>query len=93
MTVKTATINGTRYDIDLDVNLGGYCDHPEGKGNPCIAVCSDPNTRLGLTHLIHECLHASVWSAHENTVDRTSKDIGRLLWRLGYRLQSEGDNE
>lgn len=89
MTVRTATFAGVRYDIDLDVNLGGYCDHPDGKGNPSITVCTDPNTQKGLTHLIHECLHASGYSKHEATVVRVSKDVGRLLWRLGYRRPTD----
>lgn len=88
MKVKTATINGVKYDIDLCGPVDGLCDQPVG-GRPSIRVMADMSTQAGLITLIHEALHASCWSLHEATVDRTSKDIGRLLWRLGYRRQNE----
>lgn len=84
MTVKTATFAGVLHDIDLCGPIDGCCDHPFGI--PSIRVMADPNTQKSLITLIHECLHASNWHASEDLVDRTATDVGRLLWRLGYRI-------
>ena len=43
------------------------------------------HARLMLITLLHECLHASNWDKSEKVIDRTAVDIGKLLWRLGYR--------
>ena len=92
MTVKTATFNGTRYTVDTDP-IDGCCSPPKpGDRDPTLRVCCPLNTRVGLITLIHEAMHACDYDKHEKTVDRTSKDIGRLLWRLGFRCpQIEGD--
>lgn len=82
--VRTATFAGVRYDIDLCEALDGCCDSPRG-GRPSIRVMANPNTQKGLITLIHESLHASNWAATEAVVDRTSREIGTLLWRLGFR--------
>jgi hypothetical protein len=92
MTVRTATFAGIKYDIDLCGPIDGCCDKPHDDV-PSIRIMADLNTQKGFITLIHEALHASRWAAHEETVDRTSKDIGRLLWRLGFRCpQTEGDS-
>jgi len=85
--VKTHKFNGVTYDIDLDTNCAGYCESPKPKGNPCLHVGVPINTKDGLIKLCHEMLHAARFSAHENTVERTSEDIGSLLWRLNYRIK------
>ena len=83
--VKTHSFRGKRFTIDLDPDMAGCCDHPEGKGLPSIIVLSDMDTKQGLEHLIHESLHACRWSKHEEDVHETADDIARLLWRLGFR--------
>ncbi len=87
MTVRTATFNGVKYDIDLCGPIDGYCDQPHG-GRPTLAITADLATSVGLVSLIHEVLHASSFHSSEEVVDRTSTDLGRLLWRLGYRCPS-----
>lgn len=84
MTVRTATFGGIRYDIDLCGPIDGCCDQPKG-GRPALMITTDLNTKNGLISLIHECLHALAWSVDEDKVNQVSKDVGRLLWRLGYR--------
>ena len=88
--VHTATFTGVRYDIDIDPNLGGYCDRPDKKGRPCLTVITPLNTKKGLIHLIHECLHASQYFKDHAIIERTSTEIGTLMWRLGYRRPSPG---
>lgn len=85
MTVRTATFAGVLHDIDLCGPIDGCCDQPVG-GKPSIRVMADMDTQNGLIALIHEGLHASNWHASEDLVDRTATDIGRLMWRLGYRI-------
>lgn len=94
--VRTHSFNGVRYRIGVDDPYVAWCDPPRKP-----LKCEFPAIRLfnglpfgskrgakdGLITLIHECLHASDYHTYENTVDRVSRDIGRLLWRLGYRRQ------
>lgn len=85
MTVRTATINGRQYKIFLREPVDGLT--ATYKMERAIEIFTPLDTQNGLITLIHESLHASNWAKSEATVDRTSKDIGRLLWRLGYRIE------
>ena len=69
----------------VEEGLDGDCTTytPERELN----IYADLNTRNGLITALHEALHASRWSEKEETIDRVSKDIGRFLWRLGYRVE------
>ncbi len=80
--VKTATFNGERYLIAVG-EYDGMCD--VGKKERELVILANLDTRNGLITAIHEALHACDWSAREDKVDSVSKDIGRFLWRLGYR--------
>ena len=86
MTVKTHSFNGRRYKITV-YSFNGMCDTYNKERE--IVILADLQTRNGLVTAIHEALHASSWTASENNVDRTSTEIGRFLWRLGYRLEKE----
>jgi len=92
MTVRTTTFNGTRYIVDTDP-INGCCSPPKPSDRkPMLRICCPLNTQIGLITAIHEAMHTCDYDKHEKTVDRTSIDIGRLLWRLGYRCpQTEGD--
>lgn len=94
--IRTHSFNGVRYQVRADSPIDGWCDpphKPEKKDFPSIWLpigLPSGNSRRaknGLISLIHECLHASNYNTHENTVEHVSKDMGRLLWRLGYRRQ------
>ncbi len=101
MSVRTHRFNGVKYFIGIDEPYVGWCDRPgtpDPKEYPAIrmpeglAHGDGRKAKDGLIVLLHECLHASDWSVSEIDVDRTAIDIGRLLWRLGFRCpQTEGD--
>jgi len=93
--VRTHRFNGVQYAVDVEGFKG---ETTKVLGLPRIAIARPEVTmteslpygdgkhaRLMLITLLHECLHASNWSASEKRVDRTAVDIGKLLWRLGYR--------
>lgn len=95
--VRTHSFNGVRYKIGVDDPYDAWCDpprKPQKREFPAIRLCdglpfgNNRRAKNGLIALIHECLHASDYNTHENTVERVSMDIGRLLWRLGYRRQN-----
>lgn len=85
MKVKTATFNGIKYDIKIGC-FDGWADTTNGYS---IVVNGDLSTQKDLITLIHESMHAGNWSKQEDKIDKTSREIGRLLWRLGYRLQNQ----
>jgi hypothetical protein len=89
-TVHTATFNGVRYTIDTDP-IDGCCSPPKpGDRDPILRVCRPLNTMKGIETACHEALHACNFDKKEETVARTARDVGRFLWRLGYRRPSPG---
>ena len=84
--VKTATFNKVQYEIDVCGPIDGFCNSPRGS-DPVVRICTDLKTRKGLITVLHESLHAEGWAKSEEVVDRTSREIGALLWRLGFRLK------
>ena len=87
--VKTHTFNGHKYNIKLTPFIfDGLTDIAE-KEEYNMFVFANLKTRNGLITLIHEALHASSWKGTEEDVDRTSKEIGDFLWRLGYRRKEK----
>lgn len=94
--VHTHSFRGVRYQIRVDDPIDGWCDPPKKPQKnefPSIWLPdglpfgNKRRAKNGLISLIHECLHASNYNTNENTVEQISKDIGRLLWRLGFRRQ------
>lgn len=79
--VKTHTFNGLSYDIVIG-EIDGMADR---YGGYSVVVNGNLDSQKDLITLIHESMHAGNWDKHEETIDRSSKEIGRLLWRLGYR--------
>tara|TARA_Y100000310_G_scaffold96981_1_gene94658 strand:+ start:458 stop:718 length:261 start_codon:yes stop_codon:yes gene_type:complete len=80
--VLTHNFNGKRYNIIFN-KFDGATDIDSSPRDMLIAA--EPNTQNELITIIHESMHASEWNKQEKIINRTSKDIGRLLWRLGYR--------
>ena len=93
--VRTHRFNGVQYEIDVEGFKG---ETTKVLGLPCIAIArpevtmteslpygNDKHAQLMLITLLHEILHASNWNKSEKVVDRTAVDMGKLLWRLGYR--------
>ena len=86
--IKTHSFNGHKYTIRvLPQGVHGVCDQP-GQ-DETLLIATDPNTCNGLITAIHEAMHASDYHKKEADVDRCSKDIGRFLWRLGYRIKEQ----
>jgi len=82
--VRTHTFHGRRYKIVVcqeDGNTDTYTLNER-----FLSIYADMATRNGLITAIHESLHAENWAASEKVVERVSTEIGRFLWRLGYRI-------
>ena len=84
--IKTHTFRGRKYKVTTE-KLDGMCDTYNKERE--LVIMTDLNTRLGMETAIHEALHACCWPATEDNVEITAHDIGRFLWRLGYRKQGE----
>lgn len=85
--VHTATFNGRQYKIILREPVDGACTTYNLER--AIELFVPLDSKNGLITAIHEMLHASNWSKSEKDVDRISIEIGRTLWRLGYRCKNE----
>jgi hypothetical protein len=85
--MKTATFRGTKYSVDLYGPIDGSCQSPKEGGPPWLRICVPLNERRGLITAIHEALHACSFLKGEEVVTETAEDIGRFLWRLGYRVK------
>ena len=89
MKVKTATFHGRKYKIDIDPEgVKGMCDQYD-PNDRWIHIFDDLNTQHGLMTAIHEVLHSEDWKESEDRIEQISKDIGRFLWRLGYRIKEK----
>lgn len=87
------TILGRRFRLrftrDLEPRTWGECDSPWTRGRAReLRVRSNLSEFNRMWTTIHETLHGARWKETESRVDRTSKDIARILWRLGYRRAS-----
>lgn len=80
---RTHTFHGKKYQLILE-ELDGMCF---ADGRDCLVVGRDLKIRVGLETLLHEMLHACDWSASEDKVDQSARDMARLLWNLGYRIK------
>jgi len=85
MLPKTHTFNGRKYHLMFD-ELDGNCDTDD---KYWLIVERDLSKRIGLETVIHEALHACNWSASEEKVAQTARDITRLLWNMNFRRQDK----
>lgn len=95
--IRSVIIDGRRYAVKvttrhLRVRDGvlANCDSPRDarKAIRIHPLIADEPEELMET-IIHEGLHAAGWHLDENWVDQTAKDLGRFLWRAGFRLTEE----
>ena len=70
-------------------NCQGYCESPNTKGRK-IVLPPDLSEQELLTYCVHESLHACFWWLDEEFVTDAAADIGRFLWRMGFRLKERG---
>jgi hypothetical protein len=81
---------GKRYVIDVHHPFDGICDPPEGTSQPAIRLPNGlQDTRKCLIILLHEVIHACDWNKSEPETEEMANDIGKLLWKLGYRRIKE----
>ena len=87
--VRSHIFRGKRWRIRWRTGRGkGYCEAPTAPEKEMTINPRQKDIAL-LDTLIHESLHACHWDMDEEAVEETATDIARLLWRLGYRLDSE----
>ena len=82
--MKTATLNGVRYHVDVTGPIDGATDVPRSTV-PSIMLCRDLATKAGLETCLHESAHALYPLMSEEKVTQSAHDQARFLWGLGYR--------
>lgn len=89
------TILGKRFMLEfcsLPARVDGSCDAPD-VARKRIRISKKLSGFLLLETLIHEFRHAADWSRDEEFVLAESRDLARMLWRLGYRrLDADEDS-
>jgi hypothetical protein len=81
-------IRGKRWQLvfcDLPRRTHGECDPPD-LPNKQIRVGAKLDEKDTLETIIHEALHAADWDKTEAWIEEVGRDIARILWRLGYRV-------
>jgi len=80
---------GRRYKlVRCDISHHGECESPITRDKK-IRIKKTIKGRILLDTLIHESLHACLWMADEEWVAQTASDISHILWRCGYRQDSD----
>jgi hypothetical protein len=88
------TIGGKKYRLTWARMKAddGTCDPPTQRGK---RITIDPRVRRDsrkyMETVLHELLHAAVWSLDEEYVRTYAHDAARILHRLGFGLK-EGDS-
>lgn len=91
--VKTHTFDGKKHRIYIGP-VEGICFQSDQKEKDYeIFLLSPLKEKNGLITALHEALHASDFNMKEEKVERISKEIGRFLWRIGYRWRPKGSNK
>lgn len=89
--MRTCTLNGVRYHIDVAGPIDGCCDKPTSN-IPTIMLCRDLSTLTGLNTVLHEAAHIFFPTATEEKVTTFGNDVSRLLRGLGYKyVKPKGD--
>ena len=81
--VRTHSFNNRKYKIIISPPIDGQCTTYKLERE--LWIIEHPKTKNFLVTAIHEALHACSWSAKEELVTITAKDIARFLWRLNFR--------
>ena len=93
--IKRITLRKRSYRVVLVSKLGS-------EENPIYGDCSNPNIpnrtirylsglkgEKRLDVLIHEMLHACFWDISEESIEESSSDVARALWRFGWHMNDE----
>lgn len=62
----------------------GLTDRPKTR-NKAMRILDTLRCERELRAILHESMHAALWDLDEEAVDETSRDLAKLLYRLGYR--------
>lgn len=85
------TIRGKAWDFRyvkrVPKDCVAHCDDPTVKAKR-IRVLSSLRDEERLDATIHEALHAAHWDLSEEAINATATDLARLLWKLGYRQET-----
>ena len=82
-TVKSAKLNGTKYNIDLSGPIDGCVDTPRST-IPTLMICCDLNSEQALETILHELGHIYRPNATEEQITQMAREQTRLLKRLGF---------
>lgn len=84
------TMLGRRWLLRFAPNMSnrGECDPPDEPGKE-IRISSAIEGEERLEVLLHELLHAAGWHIDETFVERFASDSAHVLWRLGYRCETQ----
>lgn len=74
----------------IDPNYDGFCDPPDTP-NKRIWIKKNLRPSREIQTLLHEMLHACDWDLCEEAVTEIADDIGRVLYKLGYRRIKDGN--
>lgn len=88
------TIAGIRWlwrYTRLKGNAAGWTVYGDEKkkAKPKILIDQRLAGRSRLEIEIHEALHACLPQTSEESITETAKDVARILWTLGYRIDDE----
>jgi hypothetical protein len=87
------TIMGKRYHLKYVTRLPGdvlgLCDHPDN-AHKLIRLTKGMRQDKELEITVHELLHAANWQLDHDWVIQTSRDVSRVLFRLGWRKNNGG---
>ena len=84
MALRSATIRGVTYRVDIDSELHGFAT-VNGNVEREIVVSAHLPPKKFLDALLHEGMHACFKDLPEKDIDRAATDLSRLLWRAGFR--------
>lgn len=70
--------------VEKEIEARGYCDPPSAQDKK-IELHPDLRGEEHLATVIHEVIHAAIWSMDEEYVEELSTDLARILWRFQYR--------
>ena len=75
----------------LKGKAAGWTVYGDGKkkATPKILIDQGLAGRSRLEIEIHEALHACLPQTSEESITETAKDVARILWTLGYRIDDE----
>ena len=91
MAVRTEVFSSGRYRIELDMDYHGFAEVPRQPSSDELCIWINPRLKgkTRLETIVHECIHAEFPDMSEDQVESAGTNIGRLLWRLGYRQEDK----